>query len=74
MTRDPKLDPFPGDILRKGNQTRKVARITITESMIEVAFKPQTSTASVKKDRYLGIATWRNWARDAEVVTIGGAK
>lgn len=65
--RDPKKDPLAGDVLTKGTRTRRV-------TMVEQNIITYELTTGGGKPRNLQcwISTWRDWARKAEVVTVGG--
>jgi hypothetical protein len=67
--RDPRTTPIAGDVLRKGRWTRRVESIAECGSAFMVLYtNGQPGTAGA------WITTWRKWAKDAEVVSLGEAK
>lgn len=83
--RDPRIDPRPGDVLRKKYQGRLFeARSYIERQVDEVYDAPVAGSARRKRNWrvvYVGdnvcapeisIHSWRKWAREAEVITRGG--
>ena len=62
MVRDPRLDPQPGDVLRKGTMVRKVKGDDVAHTR-----------NGGKRERYIFVCNWRRWAKGAEVVS-GGEK
>jgi len=72
MVRDPRLDPQPGDVLRKGTMVRKVIRIDKAYSDSQGDDVAHTRNGG-KRERYIFVCNWRRWAKGAEVVS-GGEK
>lgn len=67
MSRDPRLDPQPGDVLRKGKRTRRI--YDVGEKYLEVREFRETGSGEVEVlPRYPWISQWRRWAKDAEVI------
>jgi hypothetical protein len=60
MKRDPRKDPQPGDIIRKGNKQRKVVTVYGNDIWYDVP------GSTVRK--LCWITTWRVWARGADVI------
>lgn len=59
MTRDPRIDPRPGDILAKGGLRRRVYRVRrLTVDYVTGAGKMSFCARS----------TWESWARNATVL------
>jgi hypothetical protein len=56
--RDPRVDPRPGDVLRKWDQNFTVARVT--QGLVQLVF-PEWQQ---------GIQFYRAWAKDADVMVI----
>ena len=59
--RDPRIDPQPGDVLRKGKQERYVEHVS---SGIE----PDITYSSGLRHGYIFRCNWRRWARKAKVI------
>lgn len=62
--RDPRSDPRPGDVLRKGERTR----IVLSAKPLGAGF--MVSYNSGKRTHDTWISTWREWCRGAEVVRV----
>jgi hypothetical protein len=63
-TRDPRNDPQPGDVIRKGTAHRVIERHVLRVHENNVYYR--TSNSQIEKCAW--ITTWRTWARDASVV------
>lgn len=73
---DARTDPQPGDVLRKGNCTRLVKNIGVlvgrpkgVQYLLAHAITHSTGWRHCETRE-----GWRRWAKDAEVVKIGGNK
>lgn len=62
MTRDPRIDPAVGDVLRKGAATRTVVKSPPVGRIGTVYYTNQRGTACS-----CWITTWRIWSKGAEV-------
>ena len=60
MSRDPRHDPKPGDVLRKPGMQFLVSKVTATR----INFYCCCCQAS----DYFSASSWREWAKDAEVL------
>jgi hypothetical protein len=63
VTRDPRIDPKAGDVLRKNSLSRRVVEV----ASMDVYWCRDGSDRRVQP---AWISTWRTWARDAEVLTV----
>jgi hypothetical protein len=61
MTRDPRTDPAPGDVLGKGLRQRRV--VVLAHGFVAVHMPGRVL-------RYMTTQQWRKWARDAEVLAL----
>ena len=68
MSRDPRIDPMPGDVLQRGKQVRRVYAIA-------PFFRPNVPGVHyINKSSKKGIVSWvlfdlwRTWAKKAKVV------
>ena len=65
-TRDPRKDPMPGDVLKKGEEQKeylgdgRVRSYDLTEEHTPRGHQRNISLES--------ITAWRKWAKDAEVI------
>ncbi len=65
--RDPRLNPAVGDVLRKGKTERRVTSIAACGPAFMVIY-----ARNQKLDGGAWLFTWRKWAKDAEVLRVGG--
>ncbi len=63
MSRDPKANPRPGDVLCKEGRTRRVVNV-VGLNIYWSRGKPGS------KVQCAWISTWREWARTADVVEV----
>ena len=61
--RDPRVEPQPGDVIKKHSATREVVR-TVTERKGNEVYYSNNSG----KNFNCWITSWRTWAQDAKVV------
>lgn len=68
--RDPRTDPRPGDVMRKGKETREVVRMqTRNDGVVWRLVTRCTATdRNWQWDGYPIMDQWRRWAKGAEVV------
>lgn len=64
MTRNPQVEPQPGDAIRKGTATRVIERHVVRREGNNIYYRTQNS--SIEKCAW--ITTWRTWAKDATVL------
>jgi hypothetical protein len=64
MLRDPRIDPMPGDVLRKGRTAREV---TFRSGSVIRYFGPLSQVHPA----LIFVMQWRKWAKDAEVLQRG---
>lgn len=62
--RDPRIDPQPGDVIKKHSATREVVRTVIERRGREVYYGNNSG-----KRFNCWLFTWKAWAQDALVVT-----
>lgn len=67
-TRDPRKDPRPGDVVSQGRifNGKRSAERTVTAN-----FGGSVSYRTYRWGRTCSLDTWREWARGADVVTVG---
>lgn len=72
--RDPRAEPRPGDVLRKGKYQRHISRVDGSISTAWVYYgRKIVETPSVNYWNSCTLAGWRRWAKNAEVVSGGEA-
>ena len=59
--RDPRIDPKPGDVLKKGGFTRTVEQVKLRE----VWYRRRREGAVDESRGACWITTWRDWAKGA---------
>lgn len=64
MTRDPRIEPKPGDIIRKGTANRVLERHVVRRDGGNIYYTAQNSAV----EKCAWITTWRAWAKDVVVV------
>lgn len=69
--RDPRVDPKPGDILRKGNRQRHVIKSAISGPGW-MAYQTPTDMRRENGGMTLEVREyWSKWAKNAEVIHAG---
>ncbi len=69
MTRDPRVDPQVGDVLRKDGRSRTVTEVREWEPGIYVRWRgPSKVNWRPMTGNVLILKSWREWAAKAEVV------
>jgi len=69
MTRDPRIDPRPGDVLRRPRQQRMV--LVRYFGGVNYALVPGTKpNYGLPHFKWSDLASWRKWAKTAEVVHV----
>ncbi len=63
--RNPRGDPQPGDVLTKTSVTRVLVREVKSRVFNTVIYR------TVGKEYACNLTTWRTWAQDAKVKTVG---
>ena len=66
-TRDPRTDPQPGDVLRKGRKERRVECRGPDWGFPDV-ISGEESIVTSKGFVCYTLSSWRRWAKDAEVI------
>lgn len=66
MKRDPRMDPQPGDIVRKEGKTRRVAERKGGD--IKYFAGDADGRRAEGFPKFCWITTWRSWCKDAEVL------
>lgn len=67
MSRDPRKDPQPGDVLRFDGYTRTVTFVSFYGRTTHVTYNEKANVHGERNDR-VSLTEWRKWARKAEVV------
>lgn len=62
MSRSTLTDPRPGDVVKKGNLTRRVTGV----DGYEITWYREGAYSNMRRDCW--ISTWREWCRNAEVI------
>lgn len=62
--RDPRRDPFPGDVLRKGRVTREVTGYS-WNALVDFSLRRKDGN---NWDFWVTLALWRRWAKGADVL------
>lgn len=73
--RDPRTSPRIGDVLRVGDRTRKILEWRVSKGYHKYGWEPTPDVAEVRyssgrSERWIPMAPWLAWARDAEVVEV----
>jgi hypothetical protein len=66
--RDPRVDPQPGDALRKGNETRRVVARYDRDGGCGYLDCELRVDGIARMPVFPWLSQWRRWAKDAEVV------
>lgn len=61
--RDPKIDPQPGDVIRKQSAAREIVRTVIARRGFNVDYSNNGGRKFT-----CWITTWKAWAQDAKVI------
>lgn len=77
LRRDPRVDPQPGDRLRRDGKIRRVGNVDLGPDgygvcyRIRVKWRPKTARGFIV-ERYIdtSIENWRRWAKNAEVLGV----
>jgi hypothetical protein len=75
MSRDPRIDPSPGDVVRKGRRQRTVtlfAREIIhfePRYLCQNSFRGRPHWEVSSGQSFTELRKWRSWCRGAEVLT-----
>lgn len=74
-SRDPRMDPVVGDVVRKKDRIREVVAVGLSAGNYpgEITYDTMRDGSPKMQRRSCWISTWQEWCRKAEVVKRGDA-